>query len=59
MSIDLENKKMLKALKNAVTEALEKKRRLEQYAVVWRNDQLAIIENNDVQVRFLDKRLGG
>lgn len=59
MNIDLENKKMLQALKNAVTETLEKKRRLEQYAVVWRNDRLAIIENNDVQVRDLDKRLNG
>ena len=33
----LENQKMLESLKKAVAEALEKKRRLGQYAVVWRD----------------------
>ncbi len=57
MKIDSENKRMLQTLKNAATEALEKKRRLEQYAVMWRNDQLVIIENNDVQAKFLNKKI--
>ena len=46
MSIDSENKEILSALKKAVTEALEKKRRLGQYAVVWQNGRPAIIQNN-------------
>ncbi|MBE0472550.1 MAG: hypothetical protein IBX55_23965 [Methyloprofundus sp.] len=31
---------MLNALKNAVNNELEKKRRLGQYAVLWENDQI-------------------
>jgi len=42
-----ENKKMLAALKSAVSEVLEKKRRLGQYAVVWKNNHPVIIGNGD------------
>jgi len=45
-----ENEKMLAALKAAVSEALENKRRLEQYAVVWRNNRPVIIRNNDKKI---------
>jgi len=43
----IENERILAALKEAVSETLEKKRRLEQYAVVWENNHPVIIENND------------
>ena len=42
-----ENERMLTALKAAVSETLENERRLEQYAVVWENNQAVIIRNND------------
>ena len=44
-----EDQQILDALKNAVTEDLERKRRLGQYAVVWRHDRPAITgdENTD------------
>lgn len=45
-----ENEEMLVALKSAVSETLDKKRRLEQYAVVWRNNRIVIIENNDKKI---------
>lgn len=45
-----ESEKILETLKSAVSEALEKKRRLEQYAVVWRNNRSVIIENNDKKI---------
>jgi hypothetical protein len=47
MNTDIENKKMLQSLKSAVAEALEKKRLLGQYAVIWKNNRPAIISNND------------
>jgi len=47
MKTDSEDRKILLALKNAVTEALEKKRRLGQYAVVWQDGRPAVIHNND------------
>lgn len=42
-----ENEKILEALRKAVAEALDKKKRLEQYAVVWKDNRTVIIENND------------
>ena len=45
-----ENERMLTALKAAVSETLENKRRLEQYAVVWRNNRTVIIRNNDKRI---------
>ena len=46
-----ENEKILEVLRTAVAEALDKKKRLEQYAVVWRNDRMEIIDNNDKNIR--------
>ncbi len=45
-----ENEKMLAILKSAVTEALDRKRRLGQYAVVWENNHPVIIGNNDKSI---------
>ncbi len=45
-----DNKQILATLKLAVSEVLDKKRRLEQYAVVWRDNHLVIIENNDKKI---------
>lgn len=45
-----ESKKILETLRSAVAEALDKKRRLEQYAVVWENNRTVIIENNDKKI---------
>ena len=39
----IETQKMLETLKQAVTEALDKKRRLGQYAVVWQKNRPVII----------------
>ncbi|MFZ1640170.1 MAG: hypothetical protein WAV07_01790 [Candidatus Contendobacter sp.] len=41
---DQEDLKMLNVLREAVAEALERKRRLGQYAVVWRNGEPAFID---------------
>jgi len=38
-----DDERMLRALREAVAETLERKRRLGQYAVVWRNDEPAFI----------------
>ena len=45
-----ESKKILETLRSAVSETLDKKRRLEQYAVVWKDNRTVIIENNDKKV---------
>ncbi len=45
-----ESEKILETLRSAVSEALDKKRRLEQYAVVWKNNRTVIIENNDKNI---------
>jgi hypothetical protein len=37
---------MLKALQTAVTNTLEKKRKLGQYAVIWENGQPVLIGND-------------
>lgn len=41
-----EAKAMLKALQTAVTNTLEKKRKLGQYAVIWENGQPVLIGND-------------
>jgi hypothetical protein len=42
-----EDQRALDALRSAVTEALERKRRLGQYAVIWRDGQVVRIEPDD------------
>jgi len=39
----LQEQQVIDALKEAVAEALERKRRLGQYAVVWRDNQPVLI----------------
>jgi hypothetical protein len=41
-----EGKALLETLQRAVTQALEKKKRLGQYAVIWRNGSPVIIGEN-------------
>jgi hypothetical protein len=48
--LSAEDQRALDALRSAVAEALERKRRLGQYAVVWRNGQVVtIIPEADVR----------
>jgi len=45
-----ESRKILETLRAAVSETLDKKRRLEQYAVVWKGNRSVIIDNNDKKI---------
>ena len=40
---DEHTKKLLSALRSAVTKDLERKRRLGQYAVIWKDNRIAYI----------------
>lgn len=42
-----EDRQALEALRSAVAEALERKRRLGQYAVVWRDGRVVRLEPDD------------
>jgi len=44
--LDAESRRLLECLQDAVAEALERKRRLGQYAVVWRDGRPAFIGPN-------------
>lgn len=44
--LDAENRRLLECLQDAVAEALERKRRLGQYAVIWREGRPAFIGPN-------------
>lgn len=44
-----ETQEMLKSLKKAVADTLEKKRRLGQYAVIWRDGKPVVIGNDAPQ----------
>ena len=47
-TLSADDQRALDALRSAVAEALERKRRLGQYAVIWRNGQVVRIEpDND------------
>lgn len=43
-TLSAEDQQALDALRNAVAEALDRKRRLGQYAVIWRDGQAVRIE---------------
>lgn len=43
-TLSADDQQALDALRSAVTEALERKRRLGQYAVIWRDGQVVRIE---------------
>jgi hypothetical protein len=45
--LSAEDQRALDALRSAVAETLERKRRLGQYAVIWRDGQAARIEPED------------
>jgi hypothetical protein len=41
--VSAEDQRILDSLRSAVTEALDRKRRLGQYAVVWRDGQAVVL----------------
>lgn len=43
-TLDKETQKILDALRKAVAHALERKRRLGQYAIIWRDDKIVRID---------------
>ena len=43
-TLSVDDQRALDALRSAVTEALERKRRLGEYAVIWRDGQVVRIE---------------
>jgi hypothetical protein len=46
-TLSADDERALEALRSAVAEALERKRRLGQYAVVWRDGQVVRIEPDE------------
>ena len=46
-TLSAEDQRALDALRSAVAEALERKRRLGQYAVIWRDGHVVRIEPED------------
>lgn len=48
-----ESRKILETLRAAVAEVLDKKRRLEQYAVIWKDNRVAFFENNDKKLAVM------
>ena len=49
-AVSRKNQQALDALRDAVAEALERKRRLGQYAVIWRDGQVVRIEGDGLRV---------
>jgi hypothetical protein len=47
IKLSAEDQQALDALRNAVAETLDRKRRLGQYAVIWRDGQVVRIEPED------------
>jgi len=47
MTLPTEDQQALDALRSAVAEALERMRRLGQYAVIWHEGKIVIIEPKD------------
>lgn len=46
-TLSKEDQQVLDALRSAVAEALERKRRLGQYAVIWRDGHVVILNPED------------
>ena len=46
-TLSIEDQRALDALRSAVAETLERKRRLGQYAVIWRDGQVVRIEPDE------------
>ena len=47
-NLSAKNQRALDAMRSAVTEALDRKRRLGQYAVIWRDGQVVRIEPDEL-----------
>ena len=47
------SQQVLDALRGAVAEALERKRRLGQYAVIWRDGRVVRLEPEEIRVGFV------
>ncbi|MGV1098872.1 hypothetical protein ACUUL3_05615 [Thiovibrio sp. JS02] len=45
-----DTQRMLESLRHAVADALEKKKRLGQYAVLWENDQPVLVGEDAPQI---------
>jgi hypothetical protein len=54
-TLSAEDQFVLDALRRAVAEALERKRRLGQYAVVWENGKIVRLEAEDIPPADLPK----
>jgi hypothetical protein len=50
--VSIEAQQALDALRSAVAEALERKRRLGQYAVIWRDGQIVRIDPQDIALLY-------
>ncbi|MDN5870797.1 MAG: hypothetical protein L0H73_08785 [Nitrococcus sp.] len=59
MQLTEDDERMLESLRKAVHEALERKRRLGQYAVFWRDGRPQRIEPEMLNVPFNDAAAGG
>ena len=46
--LSIKDQRALDALRRAVTEALERKRRLGEYAVIWRDGQVVRLEPDEL-----------
>ena len=49
-TLSADDQRALDALRSAVAEALERKRRLGQYAVIWRDGRVVWIQPEDIPV---------
>ena len=57
--LSAEDQQALDALRSAVAEALDRKRRLGQYAVIWRDGRAARIEPEDEAPAKSDRHSAG
>ena len=48
-TLSADDQRALDALRSAVTEALDRKRRLGQYAVIWRDGRVVRIEGDELR----------
>jgi len=53
MKIDTSTQKILESLTTTATETLYKKQQLGQYAVVWQDNRILIVDNNDASAEKL------
>jgi hypothetical protein len=51
-TVSIETQQALDALRSAVAEALQRKRRLGQYAGIWRDGQIVRIDPQDIALLY-------